>query len=450
MAPAVPEKRIPSRKAGVAVGMRYPRFRAETVDPRTARHLPHVKSWNTSDDALSADPRKGWLFVLPWEPTAIGGVSRVVNELAASLAHGANYDPWILVLDWGARAASYDRSRSTTVIRFGIRDRGSSWSRRRLMYWLSRPSVALQLRRILSSIPITVVNVHYPTDQALELLRTIRSIRPDIKTIVSFHGMDSSPLSTMDATERRRWARELECATAVTCCSLGLLRRLHASLGGPLSNSVVRHNGASRLSGSPHSSAPESKRVTVLSVGTYHVNKAHDVLFNAFARIAPAHPELDLRILGRSGPTRENIAALVRRCGLAGRVRLEADVALDDMGAVYDDALMFVSASRFEPFGISILEAGAAGLPVIATDTDGAREILEPDVDGLVVPTDDAESLARAIARLATDGALRERLARNLRSKVLREFQWDSIVVGWEALAADHGRHDAPVLDASA
>ena len=400
--------------------------------------------------SMVTGPRNGWLFVLPWAPTAIGGVSRVVNELAASLANGSTYDPWILVLDWGARAPKYDRSRSTTVIRFGVRDRGASWSRQRLMYWLSRPTIARQLRRMLESIPVAVVNVHYPTDQSLELLSAVRAIKPDIKTIVSFHGMDTTPLSTMDAIDRRRWARELECASAVTCCSLGLLRRLHAALGGPLSNSVVRHNGTSRLSGSTRRISRDPRRSTVLSVGAYHVRKAHDVLIDAFGRVAAAHPHLDLLIVGSSGPTHEDIAALVRARGLDGRVRLESDIALDEMGTIYEDALMFVSASRFEPFGIAILEAGSAGVPVIATDTDGAREILEPDVDGLVVPTEDAEALGRAIARLAADGALRERLARNLQGKVLREFQWDAIVVGWEALTADHDRHHAPVLDASA
>jgi glycosyltransferase involved in cell wall biosynthesis len=409
-----------------------------------------VTSRISTQHAASPVRRKGWLFVLPWEPTAPGGVNRVVNELAASLAQGSTYDPCILVLDWSARTPSYDRSRSTTVIRLKIRDRGTAWSRQRLLYWLSRPLITLRLRRLLSRMRIAVANAHYPTDQALELLSTMRAIKPGLRTIVSFHSVDATGLSARDAPVRQRWTRELERATAVTSCSLGLQRRLHAALGVTPANSVVRRNGVSRWSQALRRAIPGGTGSTVLSVGAYDVSKAHDVLIEAFSRVAAAHPGLNLRIIGRSGATLAQVAALVRAHGLEQRVTLKADVALGEMGAMYEDTLMFVSASRFESFGISILEAGAAGLPVIATSTDGAREILEPDVDGLVVPTEDAEALARAIATLADSSELRDRLALNLQRKVLRDYQWDAIALTWEALVAGRDEPVARPLDASA
>src|SRR5262249_8583974 len=141
---------------------------------------------------------------------------------AASLAQGATYDPCILVLDWSARTPRYDRSRATPVIRLKIRDRGAAWSRERLLYWLARPLLTPRLRRLLSRMRIAVANAHYPTDQALELLSTIRSITPGVRTIVSFHSVDATGLSRRDASARQRWTRELERATAVTSCSTGL------------------------------------------------------------------------------------------------------------------------------------------------------------------------------------------------------------------------------------
>jgi glycosyltransferase involved in cell wall biosynthesis len=408
-------------------------FRQDRAGP-SAVAMSHV--------ALAAVPaaavlRRGWLFVLPWEPTAIGGVSRVVNELASSLAHGLTYDPCILVLDWDAREPIYHRSGDATVIRLRMRGRGAPWSRQRLLYWLTLPLVTHTLRRILSQMRISVVNAHYPTDQALELLRTIRSIDPGIKTVVSFHGSDICQLSQLDRPALQRWIRELGRATVVTLCSAGLRERLHGKLGTSLANAVVRRNGASRWKLATRAPAQSPSPRTVLSVGTYHVNKAHEVLIGAFDLIAREHPDLHLVIVGRTGPTLADIVELVHARGLDARVTLKTDVALDDMGPIYDGALMFVSASRFEPFGISILEAGTAGLPVIATDTDGAKEILDDGTDSIIVPVEDVQALARAMALMARSHDLRERLSCNLRAKVLREFQWDKIALDWEALVAD-------------
>jgi glycosyltransferase involved in cell wall biosynthesis len=391
-------------------------------------------------DALiptSAARRKGWLFVMPWEPTAIGGVSRVVSELAVSLANGTTYDPYILVLDWEAREPIYHRSGAATVIRLRMRGRGPAWSRERLVYWLTLPWSAQRLRRLMSQMRVAVVNAHYPTDQALELLTRIRSTLPHARTIVSFHGSDVAQLTRRRPVDLQRWLRELGLATVVTFCSAGLMARLHAVLGASLANAEVRRNGASRWKEPIRAGTSDGGRVTVLSVGAYVVNKAHEILIGAFDLIASAHPDLHLMIVGASGPTLRDIETLVRSRALGERVTLRTDVALDDMGPIYDGALMFVSASRFEPFGISILEAGAAGLPVIATDTDGAREILEDGNDSIIVPVEDKVSLARAMVSMATNRDLRERLSRNLRAKVLREFQWDAIARGWEALVAD-------------
>lgn len=187
----------------------------------------------------------------------------------------------------------------------------------------------------------------------------------------------------------------------------------------------------------PRAEAAAGGRRTIVSVGTYHVNKGHDVLVRAFDLVRDTHPDLDLVIFGRSGPALDDVAALVRELGLESRVTLRTDVALDDMASAYDGATMLVSASRFEPFGIAILEAGTAGLPVIATDTDGARDILVDGEDSIVVPVEDPAALARAISTVADDAALRERLSSKLRAKVLLEYQWDAIAPRWEALVAD-------------
>ena len=71
---------------------------------------------------------------------------------------------------------------------------------------------------------------------------------------------------------------------------------------------------------------------------------------------------------------------------------------------------MFVLSSRSEGFPVAVLEAMAAGLPVVATDVGGVAEAVEHGETGLLVPAADSEALARALERLVADGALRRRL----------------------------------------
>ena len=85
----------------------------------------------------------------------------------------------------------------------------------------------------------------------------------------------------------------------------------------------------------------------------------------------------------------------------------------DDIPSMLSSLTLFVSAARSEPFGLSIVEAMAAGLPIVATASEGASEIIEDGASGKLVPVDDAESLAKAINDLLDDPLERSRLGHN-------------------------------------
>jgi len=107
----------------------------------------------------------------------------------------------------------------------------------------------------------------------------------------------------------------------------------------------------------------------------------------------------------RGGEYRERLERLVAELGLTGRVLLLGRC--DDAARVLASLDVFVSASRTEAFGMAMAEALACGVPVVATATEGAREIVEDGLTGLIVPIGDSDALASAVLSLLKDEARR-------------------------------------------
>ena len=83
---------------------------------------------------------------------------------------------------------------------------------------------------------------------------------------------------------------------------------------------------------------------------------------------------------------------------------------------------VFALPSRWEGFGLVLLEAGGCGVPVVATDIAPINEIIRNGYDGLRVPVDDPDALAQAIQRVALDPALSDRLRQSFSSRIATEF----------------------------
>jgi glycosyltransferase involved in cell wall biosynthesis len=146
--------------------------------------------------------------------------------------------------------------------------------------------------------------------------------------------------------------------------------------------------------------------VVVLNVGRLHPQKGQDVLIDAFARARRQVPQLVLVLVGE-GRFREGLEEKARAAGLAAAVQLRG--ALRDVTPYYKMADIFVFPSRYEAFGIALLEAMAAGLPVVASKTGGIPELVTEEA-GLLVSVGDVHGLATALTSLATDPVRRDRL----------------------------------------
>jgi GalNAc-alpha-(1->4)-GalNAc-alpha-(1->3)-diNAcBac-PP-undecaprenol alpha-1,4-N-acetyl-D-galactosaminyltransferase len=154
---------------------------------------------------------------------------------------------------------------------------------------------------------------------------------------------------------------------------------------------------------------PAGGPVRVLAVGRLVADKNLDVLIEAFADAGFAEGDAELEIRG-AGPLEPELRALAWRLGVP--LALPGPVAPGELGEVYANADVLALVSSYEPFGVTLREGAAAGLPLIASRRAGA--VGDVAVDGenaIVVDPGDRSQIADALGRLVQEPDLRERLA---------------------------------------
>ena len=157
--------------------------------------------------------------------------------------------------------------------------------------------------------------------------------------------------------------------------------------------------------------------------------KGHDTLLRAWADVHRTDPEATLLIVG-DGAERAAMERLAAEAGVAAAVRFlgfRSDV-IELLGA----ADLFLLPSLTEGLPLSILEAMAHGLPIVATHVGGIPELVTEEREGLLVPPKDVAALAAAIGRMAFDAEARGRFARQARERAINEFSFDAMLRQYE------------------
>jgi glycosyltransferase involved in cell wall biosynthesis len=155
-----------------------------------------------------------------------------------------------------------------------------------------------------------------------------------------------------------------------------------------------------------------------LAVGRLTEQKDHKTLLRAFARVHEARPEARLAILG-AGPLEAETRALAASLGLEDAVALPGRTEIRDW---LERADVFVHTPRWEGFGIVLLEAMLAGLPILATRVSAVSEVVADGETGKLVEAGDVEGVTRELGALLADSALRERLGSAGRERARAEF----------------------------
>jgi glycosyltransferase involved in cell wall biosynthesis len=269
------------------------------------------------------------------------------------------------------------------------------------------PEAAFALDRAVRRFDPDVVHVHNPGMAAVATLVTLRGHR--LPTLVTMHGVDERDYPAAARVLRLSGLR-------IVACGPGVADALRAS-GVRVQMTIV--NGISP----PPSPADRTElmrswhldpdRPLVVSVGRLVEQKDHALALRAVARL----PEHALAIVGK-GPLDEDLRREAMSLQIADRVVLtgERPDAREIMGAA--DAV--VLSSRWEGLPLVALEALAAGVPLVAMDVRGLRELLTDGVDALLVRDRDGATLATAIERAVSDEPSRLRLTANGRRTAAR------------------------------
>lgn len=173
-------------------------------------------------------------------------------------------------------------------------------------------------------------------------------------------------------------------------------------------------------------------------------HKGVDTAIDALALLGVAYPELHYAVIGQ-GPYGDELRARAARLGIGDRVHFLARVTDAELPAAYAMADIYLGLSRIaafeaEGFGIALLEAAAAGVPVVAGASGGIGDAVADGETGVMVQPDDAVAAAAAIRSLLDDPAQARQLGAAGRERVLGDFTWQRVAADFHRLAGEHGR----------
>jgi glycosyltransferase involved in cell wall biosynthesis len=369
--------------------------------------------------------------MLAWPFESLGGVNGVAQNLLREFQKGGQPKPLAIEIS----GATEDEAPPTGVRPWPLIRAGqiSVWNPKRplrsvMAFAVKGPLILWKLRQLCRRYSIGILNPHFIGLEYFPLLVMRRLGLFRGKLILSFHGLDIREMQRSRGLERYLSLTLLRGADWLVGCSSGLREEIVKLVPECAPRTVAIPNGIDAaaflsLATIPYR-LPENLagRKVVLSVGAYEDKKGHDVLLRAFARVKAGNPEVALVIAGQGSAAA--MAGLAGKLGISGDVVLLENVSHAQVAALFQRADIFALASRWEPFGLVLLEAAAAGKPVVVTKTAGSAELIRHGVTGRIVPVEDAEALASEIQDLLLDPESAARMAERFHLDAMQRFTW--------------------------
>ena len=287
------------------------------------------------------------------------------------------------------------------------------------------PGAWRRIRSAMRSFDPDVVHAHEPLTPSTSMLAVLAASAPVVATFHAF--LDRSRLMELAGPALRQVSRRIDAAVAVSDAAASFLRRVVDVPLDIVPNGVdVR---AFAHPGRPVEGLPAGPRV--LWVNRLDRQKGFEVMLRAFEQLASELDDAHLIVAG-DGRDRGLLRSLPRE--VRGRIVRLGTVPHGELPRYHAAADAFASpATGQESFGIVLVEAMAAGVPVVATDIAGYREVVRDGVDGLLVPPNDADALAAALRRVLSEPELAAALAAAGRARA-ETFSWPAVVPRLEAV----------------
>lgn len=362
-----------------------------------------------------------------------GGTERLVIEICRHLAN--RIDSSVCCLDepgaWAAELAPLDIPVMSLSRQPGF-----------------HPGLALELARVIKARQIDVVHCHHYSPFVYGLLATV--LHPRVRLVFTEHGR----LANTGTSRKRQIVNPMLAWWPARLCAVSAdLRRHMISEGFPGRRLEVVYNGIA-AGERPRPAQRQAARealglapgaLVVGSVGRLDPVKNLPALLRAHARLLAEHPEARLVIVG-DGPDREALHAEALALNIAGAVVFTGYRA--DVRTVMPAFDIYANSSRYEGVSLTILEAMAAGLPVVATDVGGNPEVVCDHETGRLV-AGHAGALAGALIELANHPKRRHAMGDAGRWRVKRHFSLDRMAEHYAEFylgPRHHANSAAPVM----
>ena len=167
-------------------------------------------------------------------------------------------------------------------------------------------------------------------------------------------------------------------------------------------------------------------KVGVGVFGRVRPSKGTDLFVDAMLSVLPACPDFTALITGRYAPEhakfKQELDEKIAKAGLQDRIVFLGEVPIEEVPLWYQNVLIMVACPRYEPFGITPLEAMAASCAVVASRTGAFEYIVEPEKTGMLVPTGDSAALAETLGKLMRDITATAALGEAGRHRVTAQF----------------------------
>jgi glycosyltransferase involved in cell wall biosynthesis len=273
-------------------------------------------------------------------------------------------------------------------------------------------------------------------ETGVQVMHAARAAR--VPLIVHFHGYDASVTSVLEE-HRTNYPRMFSIASAIIAVSRVMQRKL-IDLGAPADKVYYNPYGVDceRFGGAD----PENMPLHFIAVGRFTEKKAPHITLAAFARVVKEFPEAVLRMIGE-GPLFESCKELAAQLGIAQSVIFLGGQEHQVIDGEMKNARCFVQHSVVAPSGdcegtpVSIIEAGATGLPVVSTRHAGIPDVVIEGRTGFLVDEGDEVGMAHYMCQLARHASLAGIMGRAARDHIRVNFsQEDRITTLWKIIEA--------------